>query len=242
MATSPILIIKTGSTIPSLIPRRGDFETFFAERLGRPLSSLDVRDVSRGEALPGPAGTVPAIVTGSPFAVHDRADWSEQTAAWLREAIDAGRPVLGVCYGHQLLAHALGGQSARNPNGREIGTLEVEIVIDDPLFEGLPRPLTVFETHSDAVLELPPGARCLASTSNTPIQAMAIGDHVRSVQWHPEFDADILRGYLEARAGEIDAELGSGASERLRAEIREAPGCARLLANFLEHIAKVPAR
>ncbi|MEQ8764647.1 MAG: glutamine amidotransferase [Planctomycetota bacterium] len=232
MAAS-ILIVKTGSTVPSLIASRGDFEDFFAEALGVPVSELEVCDVSRGGTLPSVERCGPVIITGSPHTVHEKPDWSERAAEWLREAARRDHPVLGVCYGHQLLAHALGGRSHLNPNGREIGTPDVEILEPDPLFEGLPNPLPVFETHSDAVLEAPPGSRILASTSNTPIQALAVGDRVRSVQWHPEFDADILRGYVRARHQEIDADLGEGTSARLLEEIREAPGCRELLQNFL---------
>jgi GMP synthase (glutamine-hydrolysing) len=99
-----------------------------------------------------------------------------------------------------MIAQALGGRVERNPRGREIGTVRLTRVADDPLFAGLPRSFDVNETHVDAVTRLPSGARLLATTSLDAAAAFAIGDAVRSVQFHPEFDADVMRAYLRARA------------------------------------------
>src|SRR3546814_4405831 len=84
--------------------------------------------------------------------VTERRDWSEATAAWLREAAHAGVPVFGICYGHQLLAHALGGEVGDNPNGRKMGTVAVDLLpaaADDPLFAGLPDRFLAQATRSE---------------------------------------------------------------------------------------------
>ena len=81
------------------------------------------------------------VITGSPSMVSARLDWSERTAYWLRRAVPTGLPVLGVCYGHQLLAHALGGHVGLNPAGRQIGTVTAQLIDghkEDPLFGHLP--------------------------------------------------------------------------------------------------------
>jgi GMP synthase (glutamine-hydrolysing) len=118
-------------------------------------------------------------------------------------ARDAGVPVLGVCFGHQLLGYTFGGRVVRNPLGWEIGSFDVTLSDEgrgDPLFADVPQTLRVNLVHQDMV-EVPPtsGLRVLAANAKTPIQALAVGDHVRGVQFHPEITGTILRGYIDAR-------------------------------------------
>lgn len=227
------LILKTGSTLPSLIARRGDFEDWFAARLGRPREEVTVVDAQRAAKLPAPSSPDCVIVTGSPATVHEHEPWSDRAGAWLAEVVGAGVPVLGVCYGHQLLADALGGRTARNPHGREIGPSRVELVEDDPLFEGLPRAFSVLESHVDAVIDPPPGARLLARNARCAVQALRFAPKAWGVQWHPEFDDEVMREYLEARRERIDAELGAGEAARLLAALTETPASgATILRNF----------
>ncbi|MCB9553851.1 MAG: hypothetical protein H6705_18605 [Myxococcales bacterium] len=90
-------------------------------------------------------------------------------------------------------------------------------------------------THSDAVNVAPPGARVIAGNNNTPVQAMAIGDHCRTVQWHPEMDADIIRAIIAGRAAAIDSEFGDGAAARIRDAVVEVDTGAVILHNFVRH-------
>ena len=99
-------------------------------------------NVERGEALPAREGFAGVHRHRLGAMVTERPDWSERSAAWLRDAAHAGMPLFGICYGHQLLAHALGGEVGYNPAGREMGTIGLELhphAGDDPLFAGLPR-------------------------------------------------------------------------------------------------------
>ncbi|MEW6742139.1 MAG: glutamine amidotransferase [Planctomycetota bacterium] len=237
-----LIILKTGSTVPRVLAQRGDFEHWIAAAAQVAFERFQVIDVVRGDALPQPSPQRPVIITGSPASVHDREPWSERAAAWLREAVAREVPVLGICYGHQLLAHALGGRVGRNPNGREVGVRRVWFEESDLLFEDLSSPLEVYESHSDAVLEPPAGARVLARNDHTFVQAFAVGRHTRGVQWHPEFDAEILRGYLDERAAEIDRESGPGTAARLRAEVVELPSGRILMRNFLRHLTGLACR
>ena len=228
-----LLIVKCGSALAALRERRGDYEDWIVAGMGVAPGRARVVAPPEGGPLPDP-GTVAAVVlTGSSAMVSAREGWSERTAGWLREVARAGTPLLGICYGHQLLAHALGGRVAANPRGREIGTIEVELLPEargDPLFAGLPERLTLQATHVESVLELPAGARLLAASGGDPHQAFAVGACAWGVQFHPEFDADAIRGYLDARR-EILRSEGLDA-ETLLGAVRDATHGGELLRRF----------
>jgi len=236
----PILIFKTGSAPAEIVAQRGDFEQWI--EAGLQAAPLDVvtLDVSSGASLPDhdlPSGVV---VTGSASMVSDREPWSEAAAGWLVEAVRRGTPVFGICYGHQLLAHGLGGLVGRNPNGREIGTVSIQLsdaAATDPLLGGTPRAIRAQETHRESVLALPPGAVRLAANDADGHQAVRFAERAWGVQFHPEFDAEVSRAYLSIRRGELlDEELDPDA---LLAAAGESPEAARLLARFAEIVREV---
>jgi GMP synthase (glutamine-hydrolysing) len=228
-----VVVLKTGSTLPELRARRGDYEDWIAAGLGMAPERVQVVAVHEAGLPPPPGAPAGVVVTGSAAFVSQREPWSERAAGWLREAVAAGTPVLGICYGHQLLAHALGGRVGRNPRGREIGTVEVEVLPAarrDPLFAELGSPLPMQATHLESVLELPPGARWLAQSRGDPHQAFAVGPRAWGVQFHPEFDADVIRAYLAARREVVRAEGLD--PDALESGVRDSPAGPVLLRRF----------
>ena len=208
--SKPIVIAKTGEAMPSVAERRGDYERWITAAFD---VDLEVRVVAvfDGEVLPDPRQIAGLVVTGSPAMVSDREPWSERTAEWLSGALACGDDtpaILGICYGHQLLAHAQGGRVDKNPRGRQMGTKRVrfEPAGSDPLFGALADECDFHTTHLESVLELPRGAVRLASTELDPNHAFRIGDRVWGIQFHPEFDEDIMRGYVEGRAEVLRSE------------------------------------
>ena len=195
-------IVKTGSALPSLVARRGDYEDWIAAGVGP--DSVEVTDVERGDVLPDPALVrAPVVITGSSAMVTDAAEWSEETARWLAPVVRRGVPVLGICYGHQLLCRALGGAVDKNPHGREMGAVEVslnEAGLRDPLLGSLGcATLRVNSSHREHARRLPPGAQVLAHNAADPHQAAAYAERVWGLQFHPEWDADVICTYLESR-------------------------------------------
>jgi GMP synthase (glutamine-hydrolysing) len=198
----PIVIIRTGRAPDSIRARHGDFPHWF--RLCAALSPvrLQVIDVSAGEALPSPAQIAGALITGSAAMVTERAAWSERTAGWIRDAMDVQLPLFGVCYGHQLMAHALGGRVDYLAGGREIGTQPIELTPaaeDDPLTARLPASFRAHTTHEQSVLEVPTGATVLARSARDPHHLLRYGPNAISVQFHPEFNADVMRAYIHRK-------------------------------------------
>jgi GMP synthase (glutamine-hydrolysing) len=194
-----ILVLKMGSTLPSLKSRKGDFEDWIVAGLGLHDSGVVVIDAPAGDPLPHADGYSGIVVTGSHTMVTERQDWSERAAGWLRDIVHEGVPILGICYGHQLLAHALGGEVGDNPKGREFGTVEVaieEAARGDDLLGSLPRQLRVHVSHTQSILELPPNTVRLASNAWDQNQAARFGRAAWGVQFHPEFDVEIVREYI----------------------------------------------
>jgi GMP synthase (glutamine-hydrolysing) len=230
---SRVLIVKTGGTMPEVRARRGDYELWIARGMGLAPEEVRVADVADGASLPPPEEPSGIVVTGSAAMVSAREPWSERTGEWLAAAARAGTPVLGICYGHQLLAHALGGRVERNPNGREIGTVRIQLEAaarDDALLGDLRDPCYAHTTHRESVLALPDGARRLASSELDPNQAFAVGERAWGVQFHPEFDAEVMRAYIEGRRA---AMVSEGLDpDRSLAEVRETPASAALLRRF----------
>jgi len=198
-ARLPFLILKMGSTLPSLRARRGDFEDWVARGAGLGAKETRIVDGPAAAELPPLDGTAGVIVTGSHTMVTERQPWSERTAEWLCQAVEKGVPVLGICYGHQLLAHAHGGEVSDNPRGREFGAVQITLEAaarEDALLRELPPTFPVLEGHTQSVLRLPPGAVRLAANPWDANQAFRIGANAWGVQFHPEFDADIMREYV----------------------------------------------
>ena len=166
-------------------------------------------DVFRQEMLPDADNLAGIVITGSAAMVSEREDWSERTATWLKQAIQKGIPVLGVCYGHQLLAHALGGRVGPNPQGRQIGTVNAELINsgpNDPLLGHLPQTFAVQTSHLEIVLELPSGAKRLATSPLDGNFAIRYAEKAWGVQFHPEFSAPVMSEYINFRAEKIREE------------------------------------
>jgi GMP synthase (glutamine-hydrolysing) len=238
MLNRPFLIIKTGSTMPELKTRRGDFEDWILQGLDISSDRALVVDVSAGEKLPNYHEISGLAITGSHAMVTEQREWSETTAAWLAVAAEKQIPTLGICYGHQLLAHGLGGAVDWNPKGREVGTIAVTLHPEsqtDSLFAGLPEAITVNLSHRQTVLELPPDATLLASSTMADHIAFRYGENVWGLQFHPEFDRDVMQSYIRYAREGLLAE--SQDPDTLLAKTQETPQGLQIMARFAALVA-----
>lgn len=232
----PILIIRTGRAPDNIRARHGDFSHWFqvSSRVHR--QHVMVVDVPAGHALPAINEVAGALITGSAAMVTERAAWSEQTAGWIRNAMDAELPMFGVCYGHQLMAHALGGRVDYLEGGREIGTLPINLLPDaatDPIISALPAQFRAHTTHEQSVIEAPKGATVLARSARDPHHLIRYSPHALSVQFHPEFNADIMRAYIQ-RKRQVMREEGANVEHVYKA-VAPTPDARRLLRLFTAH-------
>ncbi|MDR3155124.1 MAG: glutamine amidotransferase [Deltaproteobacteria bacterium] len=189
--TGPLTIIQAGN-----IPRRyglaDGFADMFVKRAALEPGSYAVLDACRSPGYPkDPRERCGYIVTGSLSMVTSRPMWSLKLTDFLVKCADREVPLLGVCYGHQIVARALGGRVDWNPLGLEMGTHEVTLLPEADnhhLLRGLPASFPANLSHSQSVLDPPKGARVLARSGHDPCQIMSFGDRVLTVQFHPEFD------------------------------------------------------
>ena len=205
-----------------LVAELGEPET--TRRFRLLLGRLGVRvDHVRGKSVPPDASPYDGIIVGgSPHGVYEGEPWMKRLADWALAAADANKPVLGVCFGHQLLGWALGAIVEKNPKGRERGTCFVDLTDEgavDPLFQDLPRRFEVQQTHGDHLASPPTAAGTvrLAGSDHTPWQSFRCRN-VTGVQFHPEIDRELLTMLTKREGAEAD--------------VRDAPLQERVLANW----------
>lgn len=205
------------------------------------LGAVDVEtcvvDAEHGTALPAAGDCEGMVITGSHAMVTDDLAWRVKLEEWIPSLLEARMPLFGICYGHQLLVRATGGQVAFHRCGREIGTVAVQLLPDsmnDALFRMLPQSFFVHVTHSQTVRALPPGARRLAANAFEPNHAFRFGDCAWGVQFHPEYNADIMQSYIKEQAVEIES-AGLDVSELLR-EVVQTSVAAKTLKSFARFV------
>ena len=228
-----LFIIKTGTTFPAVAQRLGDFDHWTVKTIGPAGIDLEIVDAEHGEALPKEEECAGVVVTGSHAMVTDNLPWSVKLEKWMNKLLSAQVPIFGICYGHQLLAKAAGGQVDFHPQGMEIGTVAVRLRPDsssDPVFQTLPESFLAHVTHSQSVLQLPKAAIRLAANAYEPNHAFRLGDCAWGVQFHPEYDAPIMRSYIKEQAKKL-ASTGVDVVPLLHA-VSETPLAAQTLRNF----------
>jgi len=174
------------------------------------------------------------VVTGSRASVYWAEPWIADLESWVRDAIEHDVAFLGVCFGHQLLAHALGGEVAAMDD-YEIGYRTVEHDGKTPLLDGVDDEFTVFTTHSDSVVELPPGAKQFAE-NDYGVHGFRAGD-VFSVQFHPEYDPETASEVTRGKADQLSEDRIEQVLDGITADNYEAACEAkRLFDNFTDYV------
>ena len=201
-------ILETGPLDPHLAAIDGPYSAMFARllRLWRPRSSIAAWNVYQ-DAFPDSAAACDLwIVTGSRYGVYEDPPWMRALAELLRDAHANETPAIGVCFGHQILAHALGGRVIKSDKGWGCGVRRYRLTdAAGALATRLGDETRLLAIHQDQVVEAPPASRVWLSSEFTPIAGLAYGPAdaptALSVQPHPEFSPALLSALLHARRG-----------------------------------------
>ncbi len=197
-------ILETGKVNPDLVPTHGAYVPMFRDFLHRADSAIEVVGwdvVDEGRIPDSPQDADGWIVTGSKHGVYDPLPWIEPLKAFLRETYAAKVPIVGICFGHQILAEAMGGKVVKSERGWGCGVHSYRLADEEPWMTSTPGTMNVHAMHQDQVVKKPPEARVIASSDFCEYAGLAYGDHAISIQPHPEFDAAYEADLIDLRKG-----------------------------------------
>jgi GMP synthase-like glutamine amidotransferase len=192
-------ILQTGDVPGELLQQHGNYNNMFERLLGQTQADFEfqVYRVVDGQ-IPNDAGDCEGwLITGSKFSVYGKQTWVPALKNFIREIVDAKIPLVGICFGHQIIAEALGGRVEKSDKGWGLGFDTYTLAPGSSIDEQNQITLNIF--HQDQIVELPPGAEVYASSNFCPYAGLLIGDRVLTIQAHPEFDTEFNRHLLEVR-------------------------------------------
>ena len=198
-------ILETGRPSDDLMAVHKDYP-FMCQRLledtGQALefSRFAVLD---GEFPSNPSQCDAWLITGSKFGVYEDHDWIGKLKEFLRRAYDRDVPIVGICFGHQILAEALGGRVVKSDKGWGVGIHDYPIAEKRDWMTGAKDMLSIQAYHQDQIVDLPEEAKVLAGTDFCPNAMLVYGNKALSFQGHPEFREDYATDLIKARRGTL---------------------------------------
>ena len=195
-----IAVLETGVPPDPLADEYGSYVDMFADLLG-PGFELETFDVQHGQ-WPDPAAHGAYLVTGSPAGVYEPLPWIPRLLEFIRTAKDA--KMIGVCFGHQAMAQALGGEVIKSPKGWGAGLQHYQVIHPQPWTNG-EREVAIPASHQDQVVAQPPNSIVVAASDFTPFAALAWTDRPAiSFQFHPEFSVGYAKALIEKRHDRVN--------------------------------------
>jgi len=208
-------LLQCGHVHPEVAADNGDYPELFADLLGHHGIELRTYRVTEGELPASTSECQGWLVSGSANSAYEDLPWIPPLEETLRSMVDDRSPMVAVCFGHQVLAQALGGRVAKSPEGWGVGIQRYELIgVPQSWMAPATNVVKVLASHQDQVVELPQGAELRARSAHCPIAAFTVGDSALAMQPHPEFTPAVSRGLLDRRRDAIgpptaDAALAS---------------------------------
>jgi GMP synthase-like glutamine amidotransferase len=200
-----ITIVQTGAVPSHLQAEHEDYPQMFRKMFastGVEGFSFDDIDACGPEPLPDPTGLEAILITGSPAGVYEDHHWLDPLRDFIRAAYAANIPMLGVCFGHQIIADALGGDVRKSEKGWGLGRHTYAVAKDLPFAIDLPAEISVACSHQDQVITPPGEARVFLSSPFAPNAGLAYANGVTlTLQPHPEFEDSYAQALVEMRRG-----------------------------------------
>ncbi len=213
-----LTIVETGLAPEPIRDRFPDYPAMFRRLIGAadPALAFETVSVVKGEPLPDPATLDAILITGSPAGVYDPEPWMNPLMDFIRWAADAKTPQIGICFGHQAVAQAMGARVAKSDKGWGVGRHAYDVHDAPDWINGKPDEAAFAVSHQDQVLSLPPGARRIASSAFTPYAALAFQQvPIISFQGHPEFEDDFAEALYDCRRDRLGDNSADTAIESL---------------------------
>lgn len=237
-------VIQTGKVRGDLAAAFGEYPAMFERLLnadGRRFT-LETHAVVDGDALPAPDAASGWVITGSRHGVYDDLPWIDPLKDFLRAARAARRPIVGVCFGHQILAEALGGRAVKHDGGWRLGAHRFDVTRADWIAGPAPASLALHSVHQDQVVAIPDDATVWATAEGCRYAGLTYGDPAApdavSIQPHPEFVEPFARALVEKIRddGRVTAEFAAPALASLGAPVDNA-AVGRMLGDYLARVA-----
>lgn len=201
-------ILQAGRTPEDLRQIHGDYDEMHKRLLVGRSFVFDTYPVLDNVFPSDPHQAEGWLITGSRFGVYEGHDWIAPLEQFLRTVFDAGVPMIGVCFGHQILAQALGGKVEKFTKGWSVGAVQY-----DAINEGMPH--TIMAWHQDQITRLPQSAKVITSSDFCQYAMLSYGDRALSVQPHPEFTPEFMRDLIAARANILPPDITQKALDSL---------------------------
>ncbi|MEH6824429.1 MAG: GMP synthase [Motiliproteus sp.] len=214
-------ILQCDDVMDELQPEFGNYPAMFEALLGEIAPDWEfVTYRAVDEELPATVDACDGyITTGSRYGVNDGAAWITQLEAFVAELAQAGKKFVGICFGHQLLANVLAGRAEKSDRGWGVGVSFNQVDVKKPWMEPYQPSLDLVVSHQDQITQLPPGAEVLASSPFCPYYMLQYGQHLLSVQGHPEFSKPYSAALIARRGDRIPAPRCREGQVSLAAEV-----------------------
>lgn len=199
-------LLQCDSLDPPHIEVAGDYDTLFGRLLDRPDVELVVHRADRGDLPRSPTDCDAWLVPGSRVSVYDELAWIRDLERFVGVVMERRVPLIGVCFGHQLIGRLLGAPVARSAGGWNVGALDYEVHGPLPGADLPVASLTLIASHQDQVHELPAGTRLLLSAPSCPVAGFLAGG-LLTVQGHPEFPAELACSLYASRVERLGADV-----------------------------------